>query len=81
MATEAQRQNARNSQGRNAEQETIGKLSKNARRKLKRYRSFEMVVQQAIDEQLQSGALDRQTQKRRGVETILNSMCDRLIGL
>jgi len=53
------------------------KLSKNARRKLKRYRMAELLRQQAIDEQLQTVPFEP-TKKRRRPEIIMTSMCDKI---
>lgn len=55
--------------GRNAEQKEIKPMSKNARRKLARYRLPELMRQQAVeravDEQLQSVSLSRNEGRRR----------------
>ncbi len=55
-------------------------LSKNARRKLRRYGTIPTIVRQnAIDEQLKTlTGFDRRTDTRRRPETILNDMCDKL---
>lgn len=71
------RSQARNSQGRNAEPRITRKLSKNARRKFKRYRFPGLVRQKAVDEQLQSMPLCR-NEGRRGIQTILNGMVDQI---